>query len=213
MVGYGAKNAEKESIRFDQTRNIIDVFLKDLKAAGDTDFFLETCNMAAAGTSAEAVMDDPWKYRIPKGPDRKPLFGQDDLMFFFLYSAYGQSHAPNVKLGQNENEYIENIAWVLEECANVKAEVKRFRNTEDTVYGIIGALTIGHSLVLSYRTDYHNSGHYISVVKVSKDANQFMSYDSWSGNKHAPNKGVKDIHDKQFFLDRVRPRFIEVSAK
>jgi len=214
QTSYGTVNADSDSIHYDQTNNIFERFLHDLKTSGQTKFFLETCNMNAAGCAAEAV-GGKWKYVLPLGPDGKELFGQDDLMAFYLYSTYGQKRAPIVVDGLCENEVKENIAWVLQECSNVRTEIVTALNGSDMIQKMDDALLLGKAIVLSYFTDY-NSGHFITLVKRDSVLHTFTAHDPWPSNNLCRNGGVREVYPDSFFITRCtgdRLKFVTVCRK
>jgi len=214
QISYGTINADSDSIHYDQTNNIFERFLKDLKDSGQTKFYLETCNMNAAGCAVEAV-GGKWKYTLPLDPKGKSLFGQDDLMAFYLYSTYGQSNAPSVKDGVCENEVKSNIAWVIGECALVRAELVVALNAESMVQKMDDALLLGKAVVLSYLTDY-GSGHFITLVKRDKRRGVFIAHDPWPLNKACVKGGIREEYPDSFFTSRCYPdrlSFIAVSRK
>jgi len=211
---YGTINANMGIIHYDQTNNIFEQFLHDLKTSGQTKFFLETCNMSAAACAAEAV-GARWKYQTPIGPDGRELYGQDDFMAFFLYSMYGQKKAPIVKDGICENEVKENIAWVLTECASVVTETITASDGNDLIKQLDAALFKGKAVVLSYLTDY-NSGHFITLVERNPSAKTFTIHDSWKGNNLCKKDGDREVYPDSFFISRCvgdRLRFITVCRK
>jgi hypothetical protein len=195
-------------IWYDQTKCFIDVFLRDLHMAGKLSYWLETCNVQAAAMAVEAV-DAPFKYVLPIGPDNRPIVNQAGLMFAMLYNRYGQANAPYVSDSYAENEDARNVAWVLEQCAYVKAAYKTFKDAQQTVDAVMYALKQGSSIVLSYLTDY-GSGHYIALTDVDDDGS-IIAFDSWAYNKHCSNGGKLERYPQAFFAERARPRFIEVS--
>ena len=214
QISYGTINADSDSIHYDQTNNIFERFLKDLKDSGQTKFYLETCNMNAAGCAVEAV-GGKWKYTLPLDPKGKSLFGQDDLMAFYLYSTYGQSNAPSVKDGVCENEVKSNIAWVIGECALVRAELVVALNAESMVQKMDDALLLGKAIVLSYFTDY-NSGHFITLVKRDSVLHTFTAHDPWPSNNLCRNGGVREVYPDSFFITRCtgdRLKFVTVCRK
>jgi hypothetical protein len=200
----GAIHADLLSIRYDQTTKIIERFLADLKASGQTKFWLESCNVCAVGCSVEAV-DGRWKYPIPAGPDGRPLFSQADLMAFYLYSTYGQKFAPVVKEGVCENEVKENLAWVASQCATVKADVVYCSSPDDLIAKIDKCLTLGGAVALSYLTDY-GSGHFVSIVKKRLTDKKYIVNDSWYANTHCKKNGVQEEYDEEFFMTRCKDR-------
>ena len=49
------KNGLDKSIRYDQTKRVIDSFLLDLRQQGELNWNLETCNICASSCAIEAV--------------------------------------------------------------------------------------------------------------------------------------------------------------
>jgi hypothetical protein len=209
-MSYGAKYADSPSIRYDQTTKIIERFLADLKAAGNAKFWLESCNVCACSCGVEAVGGE-WKARPPV-IDGKEILSQADIMFDFCYSTYGRSVLPKVEDGVNENEVSDNLAEAINRCSTAKAKAVYFKEGDGqaVVNAMIEALKRGSAIAISYLTDY-KTGHYIAVVKYDEKAKTFMAYDSWSANVHCKNNGSKEWYTEKFFVDRARPRFIEIS--
>jgi hypothetical protein len=205
---YSAKNADNTEIRYDQTNNIIERFLFDMKTSSQSKFWLESCNVCSCACAVEAV-GGLWKCKIPE-LSTKQLFGYDDLLFFFLYSTYGRTKIV-VKDGEMENEIPANLVVAINECTTCKAELKTFADKKVMVEEIKKSLKNGCSIVLSYLTDY-NSGHYITVVQYDDITKSFVCYDSWSDNKHCKNGGKKEIYTEDFFITRARERYIEVKC-
>ena len=199
---YGALRAEDTGIRYDQTNNVIERFLLDLKIAGLSSFWLESCNIEASACAVGAV-DGVWKAMLPTF-EGKPIVGYGDLIFAFAYSDYGQKYAPVSKEGVNENEFPVNLAFYLRKLANVQADVRG-----KSIDGMKADLKNGCALVLSYLTDY-DSGHFITVVQYDEDKKVFRCYDSWKGNKHCKNGGVLEEYPDSFFAERARPTYIAV---
>lgn len=205
---YGAKNAEDTRIRFDQTNNIIEHVLADLKAAGEIKFWLESCNVEASACAVEAI-GAKWKHEIPKTSDGSAMFGQGDLLFFLLFSSFGQRRAPIIRKGVMENEISANLSWAIKENSNAKSNLVTSgpsRICED----LRASLRRGAACVISYLTDYR-SGHYITVVQYDEEKKVFRCYDSWSDNKHCARGGILEEYDDEFFKVRARETFIEVS--
>lgn len=200
---YGVKNAEDKRIRYDQTNNIVERFLLDLKGQGETKFYLESCNVEASACSVEGV-GAKWKLPLPKHGGTE-IYGYGDLLFFFLYSTYGQRFAPVVG-SHNENEVIRNLAFALNELAFVSARVIPF-----TVEDMHDALKHGEAIVISYLTDY-GTGHFITVVQFDTDKKVFRCYDPWAGNLHCKKGGVLEEYDEKFFQKRARPVMMTVKG-
>ena len=199
---YGATRAEDTRIRYDQTNNVIERFLLDLKIAGLSSFWLESCNVEASACAVEAV-DGVWRVQLPTF-DGKPIIGYGDLMFAFAYSDYGQKYSPVSKEGANENEFPVNLAFYLNKLANVRADVRG-----KSIDGMKSDLKAGCALVLSYLTDY-NTGHFITVVQYDETKGVFRCYDSWKANKHCKNGGILEEYPDSFFAERARPTYIAV---
>ena len=211
MSGYGAVNAQAGFIHYDQTKCFLDVFLHDLKSSGQTKFWLETCNMHALASAVDAVGAD-WKLKLPVGADGKPLFTQAGMMFLALYSGWGQSNAPVVKDGMCENEIMQNVAWIAEQLAYIKATIVTAVSGLDLIAKMDASLKRGSANVFSYLTDY-KTGHYINQVWRDPDAGMFTSMDSWPGNMHCVRGGDHEVYKDAFFATRCDPdrlRFIEI---
>lgn len=204
---YGAKNGLNTGIRYDQTNNIMERFLEDMKAAGESRFWLESCNVCALGCGVEAV-SGLWRSKVPqiRGID---VFGQDDLMFMFLYSTDGRKRLPKLALGIKENEVAENLVFAVNECSTAKAALKEISDMKTYTSEMKAALSRGSAIALSYMTDY-GSGHYICVVGFDGEKGVFIAYDSWAANMHCKRGGVKEEYNSAFFESRARPRFIEI---
>lgn len=206
----GAIHGDDPRIRYDQTTKIIERFLADLKAAGSSKFWLESCNVCSCACGIEAV-GGVWK-ATPPSVDGHELITQADVLFDFCYSTYGRSVLPNVSDGVNENEIADNLAEAINRCSTAKAKVRSFKDGdgEAVVQGMIEAMKRGSAIAISYRTDYNGSGHFHCVVKYDEEEKKFMAYDSWADNKHCQSRGVKEIYDESFYSTRARPRFIEI---
>jgi hypothetical protein len=211
MSKYGAKFAEDVRIRYDQTGNIAERFLFDLKTAGKIKHWLETCGVAACACGVEAV-GGRWKVLIPE-LHQKALYGYDDALWLYMYSTVGRSRLPHVKDGDMEHEFIENLAFAINVLSTAKATVKYFKSTDDMIIGMLKSLQSGASLALSYLTDY-NSGHYQTVVQRRDKQGVFIAYDSWAANKHCKKGGVLEEYDDEFYHARCkdRLRFIEIKG-
>lgn len=198
---YRTARALDTSVRYDQTNNTIERFLKDLKTSGQTKFWLESCNVESTACAVEAVA---CLFKLPLPiVSGHVICGYGDLIFSFLYSNYGQAHAPHVKDGLAENEIIENLAFAVKEMTNAKATVHYNKD-------IKSALLRKSAVVLCYQTDY-DSGHYITVVGYDSDRDTYLCYDSWADNKHCRKRGVLEEYSSTFFSTRMRPWFMEVS--
>jgi hypothetical protein len=205
----GAIHADDARIRYDQTTKIIERFLADLKTAGSSKFWLESCNVCACACGVEAV-GGTWK-STPPIIDGREILSQADILFDFCYSTYGRSVLPKVSDGVNENEIAENLAEAINRCSTARAKVLTFSSGSEVVQGMKDALQRGSAIAISYRTDYEGSGHFHCVVKYDERAKQFMAYDSWADNKHCLTRGVKELYAESFYVVRARQRFIEIS--
>lgn len=196
---YKTIKSHDPSIRYDQTNNIIERFLKDLKSSSQIKFWLESCNVEASCCAVEAV-GGLFTCPLPviKG---QHVMGYGDLMFAFLYSDYGQKNIP-VNMNQPDNEFVDNLAFAINNMTNVKARVNHNK-------AIVNTLKQGNAVVLCYETDY-KSGHYITLVQYNTEANMFMGYDSWADNIHCKNKGVMEYYTFDFINSRMRPWHMEV---
>ena len=214
VISVGAQYGLEDFIHYDQTKCYVDLFLKDLKAQKFVPFWLETCNVHAVACACEAVGGlSIFKHQIPMTPDNKPLMTQAGLMFAYLYSEYGQAGAPVSNAWTVESEVMANLAWVAQQCAFVKATIREYATAQAFVDGMQSALSRGSSLVLSYFTDYR-SGHYHTVTRRSVETGMFVAYDSWPGNQHCKNKGIRELYSAEFYKERCSPsrlRFLEIS--
>lgn len=198
----GAKNAYDTSIRYDQTNNIVERFLKDLKDSGLVSFWLESCNVEASACAVEAVGGE---FSIsPPTFDGKKIFGNGDLLFAFLYSDFGQKHSPIVADGVAENEIVKNLAFGINSITNCIADIH-----PKSVEGMKKDLDAGCAIVVSYLTDYH-SGHFISLVDYNKEKGVFIAYDSFADNKHCKKGGILEEYPDSFFAERARPTYMRV---
>lgn len=210
MQGYGAVNAFTPQVRLDQTKSPLEIFLKDMKAQGQTKFWLETCNAHALASAIEAV-GAKWKFDLPLGPDGAPLYSRAMQIFLLLYSAWGQHRAPLVQDGVAENEIALNLRWIAEIVADVKATIITGASAYELVAKMDKSLQLGSANVLSYLTDY-KSGHYINQVWRTPENGTFTCMDSWPGNMHCTKGGDHEIYLDAFFA-RCQPdrlRYIEI---
>ena len=202
---YATIKAKDIGIRYDQTNNVVERFLWDLKYSKQTSFWLESCNVCASCCSVEAV-NAKWNNELPVY-NGKYIIQQDDLMFSFIYT----QDVPIKKEGLCENEIPENLVFAINSLSSAKATLHSFSDKKTTVEGIKEALKREHAVIISYLTDY-NTGHYICLVEYDDTKKILIAYDSWSKNKHCQNSGVREPYPESFFVARVRPRFIEVEA-
>ena len=195
-------------IRYLQTTKVIDRFLLDLKKAGKTEFFLETCNMCAASCGIEAV-NAKWKC-VPPSLDGKAIVSMADIMFAYNYSTLSGMFRPD---GVCENEVPENIVKCINALSTAKSRLvmNKVWSNKSYVEAMKEALKQGHACVLSYRTDY-GSGHYICLVAYDPDSKEFVAYDSWPNNIHCLHNGIRERYQETFFISRMRNRFIEIEV-
>lgn len=203
-------NADDVSIRYDQTTKIIERFLFDMKSAGASTFWLESCNVCSCAVGVEAV-GAKWIAELPK-IDGESILSQADILFDFCYSTYGLSLLKNVIDGFYKNENIDNLVVAINKCSTAKAEKRTFATVDLFVAGMADALSRRSAVVFSYLTDY-GTGHYNCAVKHDPDTKMFTTYDSWAANKHCKNGGVKEQMSEAFIKARCknRIRFIEIS--
>lgn len=204
------KNWDKTSIRYDQENNIIETFLKKMRALGDADFHLESCNVESAACAVEAVGAD-WTVPLPEINGIKYL-GYGDLFFDFLNSPKIRNLLLFDSKIYPQNEMMENLAFAIKKFSAADAKKYIYENTEIIDYHIKQKLKRESAIVLSYSTDY-NTGHYITVVKWDETKKVFICYDSWSKNMHCKNGGVLEEYSADFFIKRSRPRLLEVWKK
>lgn len=198
------KNGKDTSVRYDQTKRVIDKFLKDLRNRKEINWNLETCNMNAAACLVEAT-GNSFKATLPR-VDNRNLISQADL---FVDICYTDPDIPVKSDTECENEFPENITYVINKLSTAKATLITFKNINDMTAAIKNVLNKGHGIELSYKTDY-GGGHYIALVGIEGD--KIFAYDSWGANKHCKNNGVLEEYSISFFKERCkdRLRFIEV---
>ena len=199
---YGAKNWNKKSIRYDQANNIIEQFLHDQKKLGNCNFKYESCNVEATACAIEAV-GAAWEIDCPV------FMGYGDLMFDFLNSPRIFKDLPFQSKKYPQNEIIDNLAYAAEIFSSGGAKVHHYATAEHIHYYMKEFLMLGSAIVLSYRTDY-GTGHYITVVAYDEDKRHFICYDPWKNNVHCKNRGILEEYPDSFFIERSRPRLMEV---
>lgn len=214
MQGYGAVNAfsPNVNVHYDQTKSPLEIFLKDMKAQGESKFWLETCNMHALASAIDAVGGE-WKYPLPIGPDGLPLYSHAIQMFLMLYSQWGQTRAPVVQDGVAENEIAANIAWIATMAARVKATFTTASTGVELISKMDASLKRGSANLVSYLTDY-KTGHYINQIWRTPENGTFTCMDSWPGNVHCTKGGDHELYPDSFFIQRCNPdrlRFIEIA--
>ena len=202
MMIHGAKNWNDESIRYDQGNNIIEQFLHDQKNLGDCTFQFESCNVEATACAVEAVGA---KWII----DKPYFMGYGDLMFDFLNSPKVYNDLPYKSTTHPQNEIIDNLAYVADVFSDGGAKVHLIDNVKHIDIHIKEFLTNASAVVLSYKTVY-GTGHYITIVAFDNDTKEFICYDPWKGNKHCLNNGIKERYPASFFIERARPRLLEI---
>lgn len=202
---YGTECWNNTSIRYDQTKRIIEKFLADLKASKQTNFWLESCNVCASCCAVESV-NGTWKLELPKINGRT-FMSQADLLFNYIYSL------DFVKAdGICDNEVLEYLAIGIENLSDVKTHIYYSKNANDLIKDVKNCLSEEKGIVLSYKTDY-NSYHYINLVAYDSDKDLFYCYDSWSNNKHCKNGGKLETYKSSFLKKRAKLRYMEVEKK
>ena len=199
---YGAKNWNKTSIRYDQSNNIIEQFLHDQKKLGNCNFKYESCNVEATACAVEAV-GASWVIDCPH------FMGYGDLMFDFLNSPKTLNSLPFASPKYPQNEIIDNLAYAADVFSDGGAKVHYYYTAENIHIHIKEFLIKGSAVVLSYLTDYR-TGHYITVVAWDEDKKRFICYDPWKDNQHCENKGILEEYPISFFIERSRPRLLEI---
>jgi hypothetical protein len=208
--GFGAKNWNNTSIRYDQKNNIIEQVFSDLKRKGDLHYYLESCNVEATACAVEAV-GARWVLQPPK-INGITFMAQGDLMYCFLNSLKVKPLLPAISEFITENEFIENLCYAVPLFSSAYARIRQYDDADDIDMPMIASLKMGCAIVLSYLTDY-GSGHYITVVYYDVKKNHFICYDSWADNKHCEHGGVLESYPASFFRTRLqghRSRFMEV---
>lgn len=209
-MDYFVKNWNNTSIRYDQENNVIELFLKKMKAAKQSSFKLESCGVEGAACAVEAV-DAEWIIPLPE-INGMPYLGYGDMFFNYLNSLYVEHILPVNSTVYPNNEIIDNLGFVIMKFSNAGAKVYEYTNTLMIDFKMKFMLKRGSAVVLSYLTDYE-TGHYITVVKWDDTKEVFICYDSWKGNKHCKNGGVLEEYSRDFFIKRARPRLLEVWKK
>lgn len=199
---FGVKNWNKKSIRYDQTNNIIEQFLHDQKFLGNCNFKYESCNVEASACAVEAVGAE-WIMECPF------FMGYGDLMFDYLNSPKTLKSLPVVSTRYPQNEIMANLAHVIDLFSAASAKVHHYSAETNLSIQIRKFLVSGSAVVLSYLTDY-GTGHYITVVAYDEGKKVFICYDPWGGNQHCKNGGVLEEYPETFFIERSRPRLLEV---
>ncbi len=199
---YGVKNWDKKSIRYDQGNNIIEQFLHDQKNLGNCTFRFESCNVEATCCGVEAVGAD-WIIECPV------FMGYGDLMFDFLNSPRIFKDLPAKSKTHPLNEYMANLAYAVEIFSSGGAKMHNYATSDHIHIHIREFLMTGSAVVLSYLTDY-DTGHYITIVAYDDVKKIFICYDPWKNNQHCKNGGVLEEYPESFFVERSRPRLLEV---
>ena len=202
---YGTECWKNTSIRYDQTKRIIEKFLADLKESKQTNFWLESCNVCASCCAVESV-NGTWKLELPRINGRA-FMSQADLLFNYIYSL------DFVKAdGICDNEVMEHLSIGIQNISDVKADVFYVDSSTELIKNIKDSLKNSKSIVLSYKTDYE-SYHYINIVAYDTVKDLFYCYDSWANNKHCKNGGKLETYNSTFFKKRARLRYMEVYKK
>lgn len=199
------KRGADTSIRYDQTKRVIDSFLLDLRQQGDLKWNLETCNVCASSCAIEAVGAD-FKCELPK-VDGETFISYADLMFDLIYKS---KDTPVRQDKLCENEVPANLAFAINKISNAKAALKQFNSVNELITSIKKDLTEQKAVVLSYLTDY-GGGHFICLVGI--DGNKVFAYDSWADNKHCKNGGKLEEYDISFFQQRCKDRLRYISVE
>ena len=210
VMDYFVKKWNNTFIRYDQENNIIELFLEKMRDLGDTNFSLESCNVESAACAVEAVGAD-WTVPLPEIDGIKYL-GYGDMMFDFLNSPKMNKLLPFDSKVYPQNEMMENLAFAIKKFSAADARKYVYENTDIIDYHIKQKLKRESAVVLSYLTNY-GTGHYITIVKWNGDKKKFICYDSWSKNVHCKNDGILEEYSAEFFIERARPRLLEVWKK
>jgi len=202
---YGTVKWDDSSIRYDQTKRVIEKFLADLKESKQVNFWLETCNVNSCCCAIESV-NGGFRVKLPYLAS-KPIITYADLLFDYIYNSDMYK-----KDGVCENEVMENLVKGINAISDCTAEIITSRTNKDCCKKMIDVLKNKCAIVLSYDTDYE-SGHYICIVAYDDSKKCFIGYDSWSNNKHCKNKGIKEEYSVSFIEKRIRhKKFIKVKG-
>ncbi len=199
---YGAKNWNKTSIRYDQSNNIIEQFLHDQKMLKNCNFKYESCNVEATACAVEAV-GASWVIDCPV------FMGYGDLMFDFLNSPKILKDLPSPSSKYPQNEIMDNLVYAAEIFSDGGAKIHHYPTAEHIHIHMKEFLMNQSAIVLSYLTDY-DTGHYITVVAYNEDKKRFICYDPWKENVHCERRGIMEEYPDSFFIERSRPRLMEV---
>jgi hypothetical protein len=199
------KNGSNTSIRYDQTKRVIDSFLLDLRQQGDLKWNLETCNVCASCCAIEAV-GAKFKCTLPK-IDNQTFISQADLMFDFIYKS---KDTPVRQDKLCENEVPANLEFAINKMSTAKAKLKQFNSVNEFITSLQKDLNSKKAIVLSYLTDY-GTGHFICLVGI--DSNTIFAYDSWGDNKHCKKGGKLEEYDLLFFKERCKERLRYISVE
>ena len=199
---YGVKNWNDKSIRYDQANNIQEQFLKKQKALGNCNFKFESCNVEGAACAVEAVGAN-WVIECP------PFMGYGDLMFDFLNAPRTLKDLPSKSDKYPQNEIMDNLAYAVEIFTDGGSKVHHYPTAEHIHIHMREFLMARSAVVLSYKTDY-GTGHYITVVAYDDEKKVFICYDPWKDNVHCQRRGVMEEYPGSFFIERSRPRLMEV---
>lgn len=198
---YCTKNWNDTSIRYDQTKRIIEKFLADLKKSNQINFWLESCNVCASCCAVESV-GGTWKLDLPRVNNRA-FMSQADLLFNYIYSNV------SVADGVCDNEVMEYLSYGIKALSDIKSDVYYTKDNNELITEIKKSLKDNKSIVLSYKTDY-NSYHYIDIVAYDTVKDLFYCYDSWADNKHCKNGGKLETYKSSFIKSRAKLRYMEV---
>ena len=193
---YGVKNWNDKSIRYDQTKRVMEKFLEELKKNKQVDFWLETCNVCASCCAIESVGGE-FLFPLPRIAN-KSIISYADLLFDYIYTL------DTYKVdGICDNELMENLMKGINAISTCKSEMIVNRNNKKLVESMIENLKNKNAIVLSYTTDY-KSGHYVCLTAYDTDKNIFIGYDSWGNNKHCKNNGILEEYSFKFLEERIR---------
>ena len=209
MANVAAKNWNNPAIRYDQENNIIESFLKKIRAAGSIAFSLESCGVESIACAIEAV-GARWTTPLPT-VDGRPIMGYGDLIFDYLNSPFVDPKHEHLSRPETipPNEIHENLAYSVGKVSTAKAKCHPPVENDLIFYYLKTFVQSGSACVISYLTDY-GSGHYICIVAYDETTHELIGYDPWSKNKHCKNGGIMERYKADFINERARQKIIEV---
>ncbi|MDC7125789.1 MAG: hypothetical protein PQJ46_09485 [Spirochaetales bacterium] len=205
-MDYGCKNQHDAGIRYDQENNIVECYLKKLKADGDAKYWHESCNVESVCCGIEGV-GGRWKIK------KNRWEGYGDVMWNFTNSPFTQKELPVGNGSSPGNEYMKNLAYIAMLFADVEAKVYEYHNSADIDKHMEEMLRRGSAVVFSYTPTLGGGGHYNCIVTYRDTADLFLGHDPWKGCPHCKNGGLFEKYTREYLQERCRPRLLEIGKK